>query len=221
MKPIVTTKETGDLALFNMANAARLCYGKEEEMTKDERCALLERVLKRRHFSILEHGHLSFKITGVTRNFTHQFVRHRHISFAQQSFHYTVAKDVDHPENPSYTHGQCDLMETAFTNAFMFYNELMKIGMPKEEARHVLPTGMSTKIMATASIRQWMQFVQIRSCSVNCWEIREVTKQIRFLLSREFSFLTPYLGPSCFVNDTCYEGVKSCGRTWRENETQA
>lgn len=200
-------------AVESMAFAAKLCYGKEQEhLTYIQQVELLKRVLESRHFSILEHANASFYITGVSRNFTHQLVRHRHMAFAQQSFHYTVAKDKQCPglENPIAQ----ELMEKSFNDSFKYYEELMALGVKKEDARHVLPSGITTRIVASAGIREWVQFVGIRSCAVNCDEIREVAMQVHTILNAELPFLRRYLGPTCFTEHVCHEGKKCCGKPW-------
>lgn len=217
MNPQVKLVSNLSNARQSLSFAAKLCYGQEnEEITATDRDNLLIKILEAKHWSILEHANASFYITNVSRNFTHQFVRHRHMSFAQQSFHYTVAKDMRIPALECDKLGLNDLMEAAFRHAFDFYNELIKKGMPKEEARHVLPTGLATKIVATANIREWVQFVSIRTCSVNCMEIREVAIQIRKILVNELHILEKYLGPSCYINGQCFEGKKCCGKSWKK-----
>ena len=42
-------------------------------------------LLKKKHYSVLEHAYATFKISGASRAFTHQLVRHRLCSFTQQS----------------------------------------------------------------------------------------------------------------------------------------
>lgn len=198
-----------------MAFAARMCYNHEQKkQTYNEACDLLQRVLARKHYSILEHAILSFYITGVSRNFTHQLVRHRHMSFAQQSFHYTVATDKEYPEHPVLPDGANGILKVAFDAAFRHYNNLIKLGVPKEEARHVLPSGISTKIYATANLREWMQFVNIRICSVNCYEIQEVARQVLTHINDNFVFMRHHLGPNCYLHKTCNEGKKFCGKPW-------
>lgn len=215
MKPKVQLATDTTAALHAMAFAARICYGNEQQqMTDFEERELLERVLARKHFSILEHATLGFYISNVSRNFTHQFVRHRHMSFAQQSFHYTVATDQKHPEHPALSAGANGIMKVAFDAAFRHYNNLIKLGVPKEEARHVLPSGISTKIYATANVREWMQFVGVRICAVNCYEIQEVARQVASQISEALPFMRKHLGPPCYTQRTCNEGKKFCGKPW-------
>ena len=214
MQPKVELKTDLQEATKQMVFAARLCYGQEQRPPNiDADLELMRKILRSGHWSILEHASAAFYITGVSRNFTHQFVRHRHMSFAQQSFHYTVATDKDTPYHPKVEGAAVDLMDNAYKVAFQYYAELMKMGVPKEEARHVLPSGISTRIVATASLREWLQFVQIRTCSVNCFEIQQVALQVSTHLAQALPYIATYLGPSCFTA-TCKEGARSCGKPW-------
>ena len=45
------------------------------------------------HFSVLEHASVSFYITGVSRSFTHELIRHRHFSYSQLSQRYVPEHD--------------------------------------------------------------------------------------------------------------------------------
>lgn len=215
MEPEVTCVSDLTDGLEAMTFAAKLCYGRErDEMSYDKRVDLMLKILKSKHFSILEHASARFYITNVSRNFTHQLVRHRHMSFAQQSFHYSVAKDMEAPIYPGMSAMQKDIVTKQFIDAFGVYERLMLNGVPKEEARHVLPSGAMTKIGVTANLREWMQFVNVRACAVNCYEIREVAFKVRNILVDAYPFMTPYMGPSCFTEHKCHEGTKFCGKPW-------
>lgn len=199
--------------ISTLAFAAKICYGKEDEELLDlEKAELLTRVLNTRHFSILEHVSISFYITGVSRNFTHQLVRHRHMSFAQQSLHYTVAKDQSVARPKDMTPAQRDLWEDACTASWLTYTGLVASGIPKEDARHILPSGIATRIVATANLREWVQFSTIRSCYVNCDEVRLVARQVRDLIVAHIPLMSKYMGPTCFTEHICHEGMKFCGK---------
>ena len=216
MLPRVELKTDLSQATKAMVFAARLCYGQEHKATSEaEDLALLRKILDAGHWSILEHATAAFYFSNVSRNFTHQLVRHRHMSFAQQSFHYTVATDKDAPVSPDLPSGCAEeLIRHAFKNSFQAYAELLRIGVSKEEARHVLPSGISTRIVATANLREWVQFVQTRLCSVNCFEIKEVAGQVMMQLRSALPYLRPVLGPKCLTGP-CPEGKRSCGRPWK------
>jgi thymidylate synthase (FAD) len=78
------------------------------------------------HLSVLEHGSATFYLTGVSRSFTHELVRHRHFSYSQLSQRY-VADDgqVIEPEviaADPYLHA---VFTDAVTNASCSYRELV------------------------------------------------------------------------------------------------
>lgn len=214
MNPVVLSiNPIGPRMLDTLAFAAKICYGREEETLDDkEKAALLTRVLNTKHFSILEHASASFYITGVSRNFTHQLVRHRHMSFAQQSLHYTVAKDKSIASPKHLNPEQQKLWDTACNITWMTYTGLVSSGIPKEDARHILPSGIATRIVATANLREWVQFINIRACYVNCDEVRIVARQIRDIFAEKLPFMSKYLGPTCFTEHVCNEGIKCCGK---------
>lgn len=215
----------------NMFYAARMCYNKgvsiaecleytNTRATSEEINALLLKCTRAGHTSILEHCIISFAIEGISRNCTHQIVRHRHMSFAQQSFHYTKTSDVKivpiliDKKNKTTTIKIQNEAQKIANRTLALYEAMIKDGVPQEEARHVLPGGMETKIVVSASLRQWIQFCNIRSCVVNCYEIREVALQITTVLLQAFPWLNGCIGPNCKIGLPCKEGAKSCNPTF-------
>src|SRR5678809_1358941 len=70
--------------------AGRLCYLSWERPNPDTATneGYLTNIIAQRHFSVLEHASASFYIDGFTRNFTHELIRHRHLSFSEVSQRY-------------------------------------------------------------------------------------------------------------------------------------
>lgn len=207
-----------------MALAARLCYTTGmtiEEVDKnlsDEQCEkLVGKVLASRHLSVLEHAVFMFGVEGVSRNFSHQMVRHRNTSYEQQSLHYTLAGDDMQVAMPA---GLPDAQRARWHEvkavAFGAYKDLVAGGVPREEARHLLPSGVETKLVMTANLRQWLHFVQIRACVVNCQEILVVAHKVKRLLEEQMPMMRPHLGPTCWTDGTCHEGKKFCDAPWRD-----
>ncbi len=218
MNPCVMLRSDTSNALQSLTFAAKLCYGKEQDcLSVAEQEQLIKKILMARHFSILEHAVLSFYITGISRNCTHQLVRHRHMSFAQQSLHYTIANDESIAIGEVVKADCAEVMQIHAKRSMEVYKCLIEKGVPREEARHILPSGIATKIVCTANLREWVHFVGIRSCEVNCEEIRNIALRVQALLTNAFPWLLEYLGPACFT-DKCHEGRKSCGHPWIKGE---
>ncbi len=70
--------------------AGRACYqswSKPNPATASN-AGYLRHILDVGHMSVLEHGTATFYLTGVSRSFTHELVRHRHLSYSQLSQRY-------------------------------------------------------------------------------------------------------------------------------------
>lgn len=214
MNPKITLISKTEKPLDTMIFAAKVCYGKEKNLlTLTAKKELLTKIIVKEHLSILEHVTFSFFIEGVSRNFTHQLVRHRLMSFAQQSLHYTIAQNKEIPKPKKITDKQNELYQQQAVSAFITYKGLINSGLKREEARHILPSGINTKIIATANLREWRHFINLRSCYVNCDEIRIVALTIRnLILKGELSFLDFCFGPKCLTENKCLEGKKFCGK---------
>ncbi len=59
---------------------------------------LIQKVIKKRHHSVLEHASATFRIKGGSRVFTHELVRHRFISPSQESQRYVCYADKPNRE---------------------------------------------------------------------------------------------------------------------------
>lgn len=212
-------QENSDVILFKLASIAHICYAKDPivpmratlEQHRDRQLKLVLDILRSGHHSILEHVSLTFGIEGISRNCTHQIVRHRNTSFAQQSFHYTIAESLeiaDIPIKDSQIEGH---VKSVMSEVHTLYKQMIAMGVPREDARHILPGGQLTRIFMTANLRQWMYFIQQRTCARNCSEIRLVAETIKQKIISKLDFMRDYLGPTCITQGICKE-IKRCGK---------
>src|SRR5439155_2206866 len=74
--------------------AGRVCYMSYGKGRKTNR-EFLEHLIDVGHGSVLEHAVWSFVVTGVSRSFTHELIRHRHFSYSQLSQRYVDESDSD------------------------------------------------------------------------------------------------------------------------------
>lgn len=86
-----STPATGGQDLVEFAG--RACYQSWDRPNPDTatNAGYLAHILRSGHFSVLEHGTATFYLTGVTRSFTHELIRHRHLSYSQLSQRYVAA----------------------------------------------------------------------------------------------------------------------------------
>ena len=139
--------------------ATRVCYKSEDKMKEGSAEKLIKGIIKSKHFGCLEHVNLTVKFI-CDRACSHQLVRHRLMSFNQKSQRYCREDNLEviKPEgleNTSLWLESCRQAENA-------YAEMIRRGEKPEVARGVLPNSTATEIYATANIREWRHFFELR-----------------------------------------------------------
>ncbi len=140
----------------------------------------VEMIVRNHHLSVLEHAFATFRISGVSRVFTHQLVRHRMASFTQQSQRYVDEKGFRHVEPLSIQkHKEAHQLYIDFIDdAKKMYIQLQEMGIRNEDARFVLPNSVESEIVVTADFREWRHIIEIRGSKKAQWEIREAVIKI-------------------------------------------
>jgi thymidylate synthase (FAD) len=183
-----------------------------QQVPEKESKKVLEQVLGLGHASVIEHTCFTFAISGVSRSLTHQLVRHRIASYSQQSQRYvnlTESAYVVPPliaQDPEMAAAYQATMKTIWEQ----YNHLLKLGIPAEDARYVLPNATMTNILVTMNARELLHFFELRCCQHAQWEIRELAD----MMLREVRKVAPTIfknaGPSCTTKGVCPEHRKDC-----------
>ena len=207
--------------LKTVYTACRTCYSADYpieiyDSTDDEAkmFKLIERVISSGHYSTIEHIQVSFAISNVSRACTHQFVRHRHMSFSQKSQRYVKEKgQFDYIIPPTIERDEA--LKAKFVN-FMEqtsaqYQEFVEAGIPAEDARFVLPNAAASSLVASLNLREMIHIANLRLCTRAQYEIRTMVKMMCEALVAEEQWLKPYLVPKCERLGFCDED-KSCGR---------
>lgn len=99
--------------------AGRACYqsfDKPNPRTATN-AGYLRHIFEVGHHSILEHGSVTFYITGISRSLTHEFIRHRHLSPSQLSQRYVSTEDLKIVIPPLIEEGIAADVDAAFEKA--------------------------------------------------------------------------------------------------------
>ena len=155
---------------YNISKAAGICYGKFDSSRKR-----VMRCFENDHMSVFEHSSVTFLVEGISRACTHQLVRHRLASFSQASQRYI--KGVDAIIIPKTINDDEELREKyikMFSKALDLYWEIIDAGIPAEDARYIIPTGVTSDIVVTMNIRELFHFFDLRMDSHAQWEIRDL-----------------------------------------------
>ena len=157
--------------------------------------------LDKGHESPLEHVAFTFSIEGVSRVTEIQLIRHRLSSFSIQSGRYCNKSNI-----PIIIPNTIVNHQEAFTQFIEVeeiinhtYNKLIEMGIPKEDARYIMPQGQATNIVCTMNLRQLRHFLSERLCIYAQWEIRELAN----LMYKEVELLVPFVGYNLDHCDEC------------------
>ena len=155
-----------------VAEIARISHNSKGDKQKNE--ILIRSLMKMKHESPFEHIVFTFKVKAplfVAR----QWFRHRIGSFMERSGRYTkFEQDYYMPDVDKMT----EQMKFEVERTFVFYEELLNNGVPREVARMVLPLNTYTEWYWTVNARSLMNFLNLRADSHAQYEIRQYAKVI-------------------------------------------
>lgn len=149
---------------------ARTCYKSEDCITEDSAPKMVRGLVKRNHMAMIEHSHVSVKFI-CDRGVSHEIVRHRIASYAQESTrycNYNLGKfggEITVIEPFFFKEGTPEYLAwyMACKTAEDQYLELIKMGRSPQEARSVLPNSLKTEIVVTMNLREWIHFFELRA----------------------------------------------------------
>ena len=163
--------------IFTIGNAAGTSTGKGKPNSSNDR-QLLDRITRcyvDGHMSVFEFADLEFYISGISRACSHQLVRHRHMSFVQQSQRYNKI-DVNNDEwyvTPKRFNDN-DLFRQLMRTCAVTYINALAHGVKPEDARFMLPEACKTDISVKTNLRSFFQFLDLREDIAAQWEIRDL-----------------------------------------------
>jgi len=199
------------------AMAAMLTHSKSkpedlEKAPEKNLNAVLKEVLKMGHTSVIEHTNFSFTISDVSRSLTHQLVRHRIASYAQQSQRYVDFKEPNYVTPPKISKDK--KMKKAYDDTMEIiwkeYNKLLEKGIPAEDCRFILPNAACTNIIVTMNARSLQNFFELRCCLHAQWEIRQLANKMLTEVKKVAPIIFKNAGPACKTKKICPENKKDC-----------
>ena len=188
--------EGGIEELKHIEKIGRVCYKSEGNITEDGESAkkFVKMLINRDHTAMIEHSSLSIKFI-VDRGVSHELVRHRIASFAQEStryVNYSLDKfgneiNVIDIRNGIILDNKMKNMDAntieliisewllAMEDAEKHYMKMMELGATPQIARSVLPNSTKTEITITANYREWRNLFKLRVPNTAHPSMREVT----------------------------------------------
>ena len=182
--------------------------GNQYNMETSEK--LLRYLLKHKHFSPFEMASVCLSIE-TTRDIARQILRHRSFSFQEFSQRYAVADlgfefketrlqdtknrqnslTVEDPELDKWWQAQQGFVATHIN---MIYNKAIDLGIAKEQARAILPEGITTsRLYMQGTLRSWLHYIELRSGPETQKEHRQVAKACAGALESIFPMVSEFL----------------------------
>lgn len=165
----ILSEINGDDALKSIELAARTCYKSEENITEESAKKLVKNLIESNHDAMLEFYDITVKFT-CDRGVSHELVRHRMASYAQESTRYcNYSKDKFGNELTFISNVLDDdigIVGADYYNALeaieIAYFAALKKGFTPQQARAILPNSLKTEIVMKANLREWRHFFKLR-----------------------------------------------------------
>ena len=138
---------------------------------------------------------ISFLIEGVSRGFTHQFVRNRQGTYAQQTMRILPMTKFKYITGPSIKNnfGANFKYERAMERIQKTYDELIAMGVAIEDARGILPTNICTNIMVKHNLRSLSDMLASRASHRTQDEYRQVCEAMYDACVEKWQWIAPFL----------------------------
>ena len=179
-----------------------------ENQTSKKTEGLIKYLIKHKHWSPLEMVNICLEIE-TTRDIARQILRHRSFSFQEYSQRYadptedlefiTREARLQDPKNRQNSIETNDprILETwenkqlnAIEFAKKIYDWAIKNGIAKEQARAVLPEGLTmSRMYMNGTLRSWVHYIDLRSGRETQKEHREVAKACAVEIIKIFPLL--------------------------------
>ena len=194
--------------LKTIEEVGRTCYKSEGNTTDDSCYGFVQRIIDRGHEAVIEHYNITVRLTN-DRGVSHEEVRHRIASYAQESTRYcNYSKDKFNGEvtyiditggmkldpmikkyDPEKVAAIYYEWLSACNDAEVHYLKMLELGATPQIARSVLNNSTKTEICITMNIREWRHFFKLRTSLAAHPQMREIA----MLLLAEFKALMPHL----------------------------
>ena len=172
----------------------------EGETLEEKKRTLMDHLMRSGHWGPFEHPSATFAVRGVSRSCMAQITRHRHASFDVMSLRY-VELSEDEPLEERFTYPETfeadevvsregaeevempaaertELADEVYERCIDAYADLVDAGVPKEDARMLLPIGTKVNLTFSMNARALMHLLNMRMKGDAQWEVRELSETV-------------------------------------------
>ena len=223
IRPDMESSFAKDAIYQLIEGAGRTCYKSEAAITQESAEKFITKLTLNHHEAMLEHASMTVRFT-VDRGVSHELVRHRLASFAQESTRYcNYSQDKFGKEitviQPCFFDPDMRYIMTSEDNPFLkctrfapekvekyviWYNSckvaedryfmLLEKGATPQEARSVLPNSLKTEVVMTANMREWRHFFNLRAAGTTGAPHPQMLEVARPLLEEVAGYMPELFG---------------------------
>jgi len=196
----VTVAARGDYMEESVVGKSAQAIMRGQDKDQEE---FIEHLIRRGHFGPFEHPRAFFAVEGISRVAMAQITRHRHMSFDVQSQRYvdfsdknaTIPRSFTDTESERVYYGNADRvqkmdfidrLERHWEESVRHYDEAIEEGIPKEDARFLLPQATPVNLTLSGNLRSFFHVIDMRHAGNAQWEVRELAEKMLEEL-REFA----------------------------------
>lgn len=198
IKPSIEFLNMTENPLEFIEKAGRTCYKSEDKITEISAKGFVQKLLKRGHLAMIEHASMSYRVI-CDRGVTHEIVRHRLFSYAQESTRYcnysggvtfvipcwmNGVKEGIYESGLDFPHHTkvaiCDIVWLRhMLNCELTYVSLLRDkNWRPQQARGVLPNALKTEIVMTGNLREWLHFFTLRTAKAAHPQMQEIANML-------------------------------------------
>lgn len=174
----------------------------DNQMNSETSAGLIKYLIRHKHWSPFEMVSACLEIK-TTRDIARQILRHRSFSFQEFSQRYAVATDFETREarmqdpvnrqnsvvtdDPEIQEEWDMIQDNVIDLTKAAYNRALDLGIAKEQARAVLPEGLTASTMyVNGTLRSWIHYIELRSENGTQKEHMEIAKEVGRVISKIF-----------------------------------
>ncbi|HEY6020347.1 MAG TPA: FAD-dependent thymidylate synthase [Candidatus Paceibacterota bacterium] len=179
--------------------AGRLCYESFDlpNPKTATNSGYIQNIISLGHESVLEHASVTFYVEGVSRNLSHELIRHRHLSFSELSQRYVNMEDANQVAPPAYREvsniAAVRPLKEEYREKYLYNVEALQndYGYSRKQAREAarsgLPGATETKFVVSGNLRAWRDVLKKRLSVHADAEMQLFAREIHGILFREYA----------------------------------
>jgi len=195
---VIESEVNGGEILKLIERVGRTCYKSEDKISETSAQKFVANIIKNGHEAVIEHFNITVRVV-CDRGVTHEIVRHRVASYAQESTRYcNYSKDKFSNQitfiepcfwdlNNEEDKRKYQIWKEAMEYSEKKYMELIELGATPQEARSILPNSLKTELAMTMNLREWRHFFKLRAAPSAHPQMREIA----LMMLEKFKELIP------------------------------